>query len=181
MAKEAGNQNDDPLVSLAATRAAITRLWLSGAGCAAIFLVVSSILRGRADAAREVWSWFLPLVLPTIGLMVGVLGAAAMGQRAETYVRKSFVDIAFWLSVAYLLLLLITIVLEPFSPLRGAELHGMSNYWMGPFQGLVVAALGYLFTSSQEKKIVPPTKSRAARPLTASPPSAVPAGESSES
>jgi hypothetical protein len=144
--------NPDPLVSLAQTRAKITRLWLVGGGCAAIILVISSILRGRADAAREVWSWFLPLVLPTIGLMVGVLGAAALGQRSERFVRKSFVDIAFWLSAAYLALLVLTILLEPLSPLRGAELHGVSNYWMGPFQGLVVAALGYLFTSEQKEK-----------------------------
>lgn len=145
--------NDDPLISLAATRAKLTRLWLLGSGSSAIILVISSILRGRADAAREVWSWFLPLVLPTIGLMIGVLGAAAMSARRETCVRKSFVDIAYWLSLAYLALLLLTILLEPFSPLRGADLHGVSNYWMGPFQGLVVAALGYLFTSEEKPRV----------------------------
>lgn len=161
-------KNHDPLVSLAATRVALTWLWLTGAGGSALILVISSILRGRADAAREAWSWFLPLVLPTIGLMVGVLGAAAMTQRKESYVRKSFADIAFWLSLAYLLLLLLTIVLEPFSPLRGAELHGMSNYWMGPFQGLVVAALGYLFTS-EEKETGPAIQTPAATPPTAPP------------
>ena len=153
--------NDDPLISLAQTRARLTRLWLVGGGLSAIILVISSILRGRADAAREVWSWFLPLVLPTVGLMVGVLGAAAMAQRTERFVRKSFVDIAFWLSAAYLALLLVTIVLEPLSPLRGAELHGVSNYWMGPFQGLVVAALGYLFTSEEKGKTRPSRRSTA--------------------
>jgi hypothetical protein len=141
---------DDPWVSLAATRVKLARLWLIGTGCSAAILVVVSILRGRADAAREVWSWFLPLVLPTLGLMVGVIGAAAIKRRQETYVRKSFVDIAFWLSAAYLTLLLLTILAEPFSPLRGDELHGMSNYWMSPFQGLVVAALAYLFTSEEK-------------------------------
>jgi hypothetical protein len=151
MTKTVRSRNNDSLISLAATRATLARVWLMGAGFSALILVVSSILRGRADAARETWSWFLPLVLPTIGLMVGVLGAAAMTQRRETYVRKSFVDIAFWMSVAYLVLLSLTILLEPFSPLRGAELHGMSNYWMGPFQSLVVAALGYLFTSEEKE------------------------------
>jgi cytochrome bd-type quinol oxidase subunit 2 len=144
-------KNIDPMVSLAATRVAMMKLWLIGVGGSAVILVISSILRGQADAAREVWSWFLPLVIPTLGLMVGVLGAAAITRRTEGYVRKSFVDIAYWLSLAYLLLLFLTIALEPFSRLRGAELHGMSNYWMAPFQGLVVAALGYLFTSDEKK------------------------------
>jgi len=139
----------DPLVSLAHTRTVLVRLWLGGSGFSAIILVVASILRGRADAARETWSWFLPLVLPTIGLMLGVLGAAAMARQKEKYVRKSFADIAFWMSATYLILVSLTILLEPFSPLRGAELHGMSNYWLGPMQGLVVAALGYLFTSDE--------------------------------
>jgi uncharacterized membrane protein YoaK (UPF0700 family) len=144
-------KHNDPLISLAAARITLMKLWLLGTGGSAVILVVSSILRGRADAAREVWSWFLPLVIPTLGLMVGVLGAAAITRRTEAYVRKSFADIAYWLSVAYILLLFLTIALEPFSPLRGAELHGMSNYWMAPFQGLVVAALGYLFTSEEKK------------------------------
>jgi hypothetical protein len=140
------------MVSMSAARTLITRTWLIGAGFSAVILVLQSILRGRADAAREVWSWFLPLVLPTIGLMVGVLGAAAMTRREEALVRKSFVGVALWLSVAYLAILSLTILLEPFSPLRGAELHGMSNYWMGPLQGLVVAALGYLFTSDENRR-----------------------------
>jgi hypothetical protein len=148
----------DPLVSLSHARTVLVRLWLGGSGFSAIILVVSSILRGRADAARESWSWFLPLVLPTVGLMVGVLGAAAMGRPKEKYVRKSFVDIAFWLSAAHLILVSLTILLEPFSPLRGAELHGMSNYWLSPMQGLVVAALGYLFTSDEAPSAQPPKK-----------------------
>lgn len=148
----------DPLVSLSHTRRALVRLWLGGSGFSAIILVVSSILRGRAEAARESWSWFLPLVLPTIGLMVGVLGAAATGRLKEKYVRKSFVDIALWLSAAYLILVSLTILLEPFSPLRGAELYGMSNYWLSPMQGLVVAALGYLFTSDEAPSAQPPKK-----------------------
>lgn len=142
--------NSDPLVRLSTIRTRITRVWLVGAGGLTAILVVSSILRGQADGAREVWSWFLPLVLPTIGLMVGVIGAAAIVRQQESYVRKSFSEIALWLSVAYLVLVALTILLEPFSPLRGAELHAMSNYWLGPIQGLVIAALGYVFTSGEK-------------------------------
>jgi hypothetical protein len=162
MPGETGESAAEPLVSLAKTRTTLARLWLGGSGSSALILVVISILHGRPDAAREVWSWFIPLVLPTIGLMVGVLGAAALSEQKETYVRNSFADIAFWLSVAYLALISLTILLEPFSPIRGAELHGMSNYWIGPFQGLVVAALGYLFTS--EKRVLSSASKRPARP-----------------
>lgn len=155
MARTERRKTSDPKVPLSEVRTSITRIWLIGAGFSAIILIVASILRGQADAAREVWSWFIPLVLPTIGLMVGVLGAAAMTDRDETFVRSSFFNIAWWLSAAYLLVLSLTVLLEPFSPLRGAELHGMTNYWMGPFQGLVVGALGYLFTSGENSRNAP--------------------------
>lgn len=142
--------SSDPMLRLSSVRTKIARTWLAGAGFSFVTLVVASILRGQADSAREVWSWFLPLVLPTIGLMVGVIGAAAIARQRENYVRKSFADIAFWLSTVYLALVALTILLEPFSPLRGADLHAMSNYWLGPIQGLVIAALGYLFTSGEK-------------------------------
>lgn len=150
MSNRGADANSQPVLPLSDVRSAITRIWLAGAGFTSIILVVASILRGRADAAREVWSWYLPLVLPTVGLMIGVLGAAAIAKSEETFVRKDFSQIAQWLSIAYLLILSLTILLEPFSPLKGAELHGMSNYWLGPFQGLVVAALGYIFSSGKE-------------------------------
>jgi hypothetical protein len=162
-------ERNDPFILLAAARLTLTRVWLIGTGVSALILIVSSILRGQTDTARETWSWFLPLVLPTIGLMVGVLGAAAMLRQPRLFVRKSFSDIAFWLSVAYLTVLLLTIALEPFSPLSGAALHGMSNYWMGPFQGLVVAALGYLFTSGERETALSVQKSSANAPIDSQP------------
>ncbi len=139
----------EPMIPLNKVRTSILRIWLIGAGMSTLILVVTSILRGNADAARDVWSWFLPLVLPTIGLMVGVVGAAALVKNGERNVRNDFFNIAWWLSIAYLFILSLTILLEPLSPLKGSELYGVSNYWMGPFQGLVIAALGYVFTSGE--------------------------------
>jgi hypothetical protein len=152
------SDGEDPTLPLGQARASIARVWLIGAGILSAILVVTSILRGRADSAQEVWSWFLPQVLPSVGLMIGVLGAAAIAPKADALVRKSFFDIAWWLSVAYLVTLSLTILLEPVSPLRGAALHTMSNYWMGPFQGLVVAALSYLFTSGEKKGAAKPKR-----------------------
>ena len=148
----------DRMLPLEGVRTRIMRVWLIGAGSTAFLLVVISILRGRSDAARDIWSWFLPLVLPTLGLMIGVVGAAAAGGNVEGRVRKSFVDIAIGLSMAYLAVLALTVLMEPFSPLKGSALYAMSNYYLGPFQGLVVAALGYLFTSGKSTPDAPGKK-----------------------
>lgn len=141
---------------LSEARNVLSKIWFSGAGLAGLVLAVLSILRGQADVARETWSWFLPLVLPTLGLILGVLGAAALTTQKEAYVRRSYYNLAKYLSLAYFLLMLLVIFMEPFSPLKGTELYGVSNYWMGPFQGLVTAAIGYLFASGQAQAMSKP-------------------------
>lgn len=143
--KAALDKNESLKLSQARDR--LTRVWLIGTAVPAIILVAQSILGKYGDNVRDVWSWFIPFVVPTIGLMVGVLGGAAFGGRENRFVRRSFYEVALWLSVAYLVLLAMTIFLEPFSPIGGMALFGISSYWLAPFQGLVVGALGYLFTS----------------------------------
>jgi hypothetical protein len=139
--------NRDETLRLSHARDRLTRIWLIGTALPTILLVGASIFGKYGDQIREVWSWFIPLVVPTIGLMIGILGGAAFGGRENRFVRRSFYEIALWLSIGYLLILTMTIVLEPFSPSPGMGLFGISTYWLAPFQGLVVAALGYLFTS----------------------------------
>src|SRR5262245_53791210 len=134
-------------LKLSEARDRLTRIWMIGTAVPLVTLVAQSILGKYGENVRDVWSWFIPLVVPTIGLMIGVLGGAAFGGRENRRVRRSFYEIAFWLSVAYLVLLSMTIFLEPFSPTGGLKLFGIASYWLAPFQGLVVGALGYLFTS----------------------------------
>jgi hypothetical protein len=134
-------------LKLSEARDRLTRTWLIGTALPAVILVTQSILGKYGDNVRDVWSWFLPFIVPTIGLMIGVLGGAAFGGRENRRVRRSFYEIALWISVAYLVMLSMTIFLEPFSPTGGMALFSMSSYWLTPFQGLVIGALGYLFTS----------------------------------
>ena len=45
----------------------------------------------------------------------------------------------------YLLCVLLTNLLEPFSERTPSELFMSASLWLGPFQGLVVASLGAFF------------------------------------
>jgi hypothetical protein len=147
---------------LSEARVFLTRVWLLGTAAPTLLLVTQSILGKYPDSVREVWSWYFPLVAPTIALMIGIQGGAAFGGR-DRVVRRSFYEITLWLSVAYLAIISITIILEPFSALRGMALYGVSTYWLAPLQGLVVGALGYLFTSEtpdNKKKAKAPAKGK---------------------
>lgn len=96
--------------------------------------------------AHQVWSWALPSLMPTLTLIVSVLGANALEPQDEgVNVRKGFYRMAIWLSAAYLFLILFTILIEPFTNFDSAELLNLSNLWLGPFQGLVASAVGLLF------------------------------------
>jgi hypothetical protein len=143
------NKND-VRVPLEHVRAQLAKIWLIGGGLLFSLLVVQSIFGKYGEHVEGVWSWFVPTTLPTVSLMIGVLGAGAMDEGDRRTLKKSFCDIAWWLSLVYLAILAATILLEPFSGLTTAELRPRSNFWLAPLQGLVLAALGFLFTATDK-------------------------------
>ena len=58
--------------------------------------------------------------------------------------------LALCLSVTYFLVVLATIVLQPFSSVPPLELLDMSNLWLGPLQGLVTGVLGAFFVKVEQ-------------------------------
>lgn len=87
-----------------------------------LVLLVQSFCSVYRGQLTEVWSWAVPTVLPTLSLIVSVLGADAItardvlsDERSKVFVvRKSFCMLVFWLSVIYFMLLLGTIFVMPF-------------------------------------------------------------------
>ena len=138
-------------------RARLLKVWLIGSAVPFGILVTQSILgryldkATRASQLMEVWSWFVPTVAPTLSLMIGVCGAGAMSKQSGQKVRSTFYEITLWLSIGFLTVVSGTILLEPLSPYRGVELFSVANFWISPFQALVVAALGFLFSAVEQK------------------------------
>jgi hypothetical protein len=143
-------------------RFGLARLWLIGVTPSFLIIVaqctVGNVYQGRI---HEVFAWLLPTFMPTLSLILSVLAATAVSQgriARETYVvRKDFYSIVFWLSIAYLLLVLFTILIQPFSVavnadpnFSAADVLKLSNLWLAPVQSLVVAAIGTLFFNKQE-------------------------------
>ena len=77
-----------------------------------------------------------------------LIGTAALQPGYDQrIVRMFFFKLARALAVFYLLVLLKTLLLQPFSPMQGIELFTVFNYWLSPIQSFVVAAITVLFTS----------------------------------
>jgi len=151
-------------ISLDQARSKLARLWFIGAGVIFLLLIVQSLLDKYGENVGDVWSWFIPTTVPTLSLMIGVISSSALQEQALTTVNRFFYQLSWWLSFAYLLILLGTFLIEPFSPKDSFDLLKVSNYWLTPIQGLIVAVLGVLFTSKSSKeqqKPRPPSTSSA--------------------
>ena len=131
-------------------RNSLTVVWFVGAALSFILLAAQSIMGKFGDSLQDVWGWYTPTVFPTSALILGVIGATALQPGYDKRVVKTFFfKLSRALCAFYLLILLLTMLLAPFSPMQGMELFTMSNYWLSPIQSLVVAAITVLFTSHE--------------------------------
>ena len=79
------------LISLDDVRNQLAKIWLIGSGLVFLLLVVQSLLHAYGDLTQDVWGWFLPTLLPTLGLIVTVLTYTALDPLATgSVVRRSF-------------------------------------------------------------------------------------------
>ncbi|QDT27375.1 hypothetical protein Enr10x_26920 [Gimesia panareensis] len=150
--------NDRILLSEA--RWGLSKIWFIWGGMLFLIIVIQSIFGRYGEQVKEAWSWFIPTIVPTLSLMMGVLGAEAMLSNDDVRnVKKNFYIITWWLSFGYLLVLSVTILLEPFAPMKTIDLYLLSNFWLSPFQGIVGGGVALLFTSQRKEspaETVPP-------------------------
>lgn len=130
----------------------LATLWFVGAG-AIFFVVYLQMIFGRyGDKVGDVWSWVLPTILPTLSLAIGVLVMDALGKGAKVARIDQFLyRLTFSLSCAYLIAVLLLFLLQPLSEVPALQLMQQSNFWLGPFQGLVAAGMGAFFSTTPDE------------------------------
>lgn len=138
------------LVRQAKKRLAV--VWFSASGLLFLLVFLQTILGRYGDKAAEAWSWLLPTIVPTLSVIIGVLVMETRAKRARKKPAHTFVyRMAMTLSVAYLLLVGLTLLAIPVAEAQAAltplKLMKMSHLWLAPCQGLVTAALGAFFVA----------------------------------
>ncbi len=140
-------------ISTKACRRWLAILWFAFCLVLLIVLVLQSIFDRFGDRVEDAWSWFLPTIMPTLSLIVGVFVLdVTSGRGAENKVDPFFFWLAFLLSTVYLALVATTLFLQPFTGVPLLDLMKLSNLWLGPLQGLVAAALGAFFVKGERGK-----------------------------
>jgi hypothetical protein len=103
-----------------------------------------------SSATNDIWKWYLPMVLPTVSIIVGAIFSSTAIPGGAGDVRQSIfgVLVAMALSVIYLSSISALILLPPslgLTPEEHVKLLRDSNYWLGGMQLCVGAAIGYFF------------------------------------
>jgi hypothetical protein len=139
-----------------ACRRRLATLWFAAGLVLFIVLVLQSVFDYYSyfgDEVEDVWSWFLPSIMPTLSLIISVLVLdITSGRDAEKKIDPFFFWLAFLLSAVYLVLVATPLFIQPFIQFTDAspvDLMKRSNLWLGPFQGLVAAALGAFFVKGE--------------------------------
>ena len=134
-------------------RKRISVVWFSLGGFLALLVILQSLLGRFGEGVNQAWAWFLPTVMPTLSLITSVLvvDMGSGGGHAAKRVDRYLYLLALWLSVAYLLIVALTFLIQPLVGTPILQLMQMSNLWLGPLQGLVAAALGAFFLKGEEK------------------------------
>lgn len=133
-------------------RVRLTTVWIVGTSLVFIIVIFQSLMNHYGTKTQEVWEWLLPTTMPCLGMIISSLISNAYYSSASSVpVRKVIYRVTIWVSVSYVTLVLLTILLQPFSSIPPVELMHRSNIWLGPIQGLVGSALGVFFSSGHQK------------------------------
>jgi hypothetical protein len=139
-------------MSYEAAKRRLGTLWFVCGGVLFVWVVLQSVFDKYGDKIEVGWQWFLPTILPTLSLIIAVFVVDAAGPTAkERTIDEFFYRLAFWLSVAYLFVVAITLVgatVVPTAP--NFELLGRSQYWLAPIQGLATGAMGIFFIKKND-------------------------------
>ena len=144
-----GSQND-ARIDLDRARRFIAIVWFAGGGLCFGLMILQSIGGRFSGTAQEMWAWFTPTIIPTLSLIIGVLASTASEDDTGRTVKKFFYHASIGISLAYLIVLLLTMLLEPIAGTHNMDYFKFSNFWLSPMQGLAVAALGALFNSRKK-------------------------------
>ncbi len=124
----------------------LASVWYVGGGIMFVLVGAWTIGGKYSDIIEDIWSWFLPSVLPTLLLITGVFVADAQtSPRKSRMVQRFMIVLALCLSVFYLLAVATVLFSIPFSSEEPLALLKKAGLGLGPLQGLVGACLGLFF------------------------------------
>ena len=137
--------------SIRSSRNTLAVVWFGGAFLSFITLYLITTL-GDSTRASIFWEWYLPAVTPNLSLIVGVMFndikyQPTKSERVDVFSYR----VALWLSVVYLLMLLTTLLMLPFSDAPLDTYLKNSRFALALIQALATTALGAFYVRHRDK------------------------------
>lgn len=131
----------------------LATLWFVTSAVLVVLFAAQSFAGQFRTETAAAWSWLMPNFVPTLSLMIGVLIRDQRLSDVEGLQVDRFVfQLAFWVSVFYLGVLLFSILAWPLTNMRNAiGALQLSNAWLVPLQGLSAATIGAFFIEQRSK------------------------------
>jgi hypothetical protein len=105
----------------------------------------------KVDRVGDVWAWFLPTVLPTLSLMIGVFIVDAANQSLRDKDVSPFIFVlAVVFSLVYLSVLSLMFILNHGDFVTDPAHLKQSSLFLGPLQGLVSGLIGVFFVNKKK-------------------------------
>ena len=124
----------------------LTTTWFVGSGILFLLLFFQTLFGRFGNQVGDAFGWLLPSVLPTLMLIVGVLAWDALGKvEVKKTVDRYLFKLAFGLSILYFIVLILVLLIQPFTSSPILKIMAQSHFYLGPLQGLVAACLGIFF------------------------------------
>lgn len=131
-------------VSIYSAQKKLFIVWFVVAAIEFLFVILHTTALRDSNASKLIWEWFLPNIMPTLLLIIGVF----VSDVRRSSIKDQYVDIfiyraAIYLSIAYALLIMLSMYLsQTVESSMEIDFLRQSNLWLAPAQGLVSAILG---------------------------------------
>ena len=141
-------------ILLTSARKKIATVWFLVSGLLFLILFIQTVTGKYGSHIVDVWGWFSQGVIPGLSLIVGVM---VIGRDESKFlmVEKHYYNISYYSSIFYLSVLFLTLFLQPlaitYTGRSGYSYLMLSNIYIAPIQGIVVAAIGIFFAKSTNK------------------------------
>lgn len=129
-------------------------VWLIGFILPFAILALQTLFGYYEGKESEAWSWFTPIILPTIGLVVGTLVADAMNPHPEEQLKRvnlTIFIVTLILSLVYLSVTISVILIGQYQHVEPSQMFKRSGPVLGAIQSLVTATMGFFFVNKNTK------------------------------
>jgi hypothetical protein len=118
-------------------------VWIWGAGfLAGLSLMIAMTAAGTFGGHEsEAWAWFLPTVLPTLGVAISTVVTNARMTPGRKVMLSFSATLVRVVSVFYVGRVLITVLAWPMTQKGPLAWFKISGLWLGPIQGFVTSVL----------------------------------------